>query len=152
MHRQKRIKRYIYLYICVFFFLLQRIATGEERTFSEEASLYGLCCKVWHSNNARQQKMCSVLYFALTWLKDNGPVDRPFQHQMCMHITGQGCAIHHIQRAVRGGSRSRGLSPHNAFATARLNLCVPPWARYTVCVFFFFRHFCLKVPYYLKLN
>lgn len=79
-------------------------------------------CKLWHSNNAMQQKMCSVLYFPLTWLKDNGPMDRPFRHQMCMHITGQGCAIHHIRRAVRGMARTSQVPPTppllQAFAAA----------------------------------
>lgn len=58
--------------------------------------------------------MCSILYLALTWLKDNSPMDRPFQHQMCMHITGQGCTIHHIQWAVK-----RSLGFLNTFTTAR---------------------------------
>lgn len=76
--------------------------------------------------------MCSVLYFALTWLKDNGPMDSPFQHQMCMHITGQGCAIHHIQWAVRGSSPSPSFSPHT-FATVWQNSIRPPCIQIPLC-------------------
>lgn len=76
-------------------------------------------------NNARQQKMFSILYLALTWLKDNGPMDRPFHHQMCMHITGQGCAIHHIQWAVK-----RSLGFLNTFTTAWRRKIKPPPIRF----------------------
>lgn len=121
-----------------------RCQRGEKHQENEEnfcaATVHGLCCKLWHSNNARQQKMCSVLYFALTWLKDNGPMDRPFQHQMCMHITGQGCAIHHIQWAVRSSSHSRRFSVHTLLqlhGNTRLNLLVhvPFWADYILNTF-----------------
>lgn len=83
--------------------------------------------------------MCSVLYFALTWLKDNGPMDRPFQHQMCMHITGQGCAIHHIQWAVRGSSHSPSFSPHT-FATVWQYKIKPP-CTYSTQSMLYFTHF-----------